>query len=189
MPNTDAKRFTPRAVALTMGLFALAGTGSCRCIEHPLYDAKVNRFDTWYLGGGNTQYRPFRSVQYDPDAAFALELRLRHEGSQVVVAATLLGEAVADLEGALTAQWSERDLAEEPMEHEELLASFEHVDDDLALAAIDRATIEALDRRGAALTIVFVDEIGATARLDLWPTDLLDPYRPVELAAREEVLP
>lgn len=189
MPSPDPKRFTPRAVPLMVGLLALASTGSCRCIEHPLYDAKVNRFDTWYLGGGNSQYRPFRSVQYDPDAAFELELRVRQEGPQVVVAARLHAEAPADLEGGLLAQWPTAALADEPIEREELLADFEHVDDDLALATIDRERLVELDRSDATVTIVFVDEVGATARLELRPADLLDPLRPTALAGADEEAP
>lgn len=177
MSSPDSQRFTPRSLVLVVGLVALASASSCRCIEHPLYDAKTNRFDSWYLGGGNTQYRPFRSVQYDPDATFELELRHRHEGEQVVVAARLHGETPADLEGELVAIQAAGTLADEPLAHETSLAAFEHVNDDLALATIDRELLVELDRHGAALTIRFTDEVGASARMDLWPADLLYPYQ------------
>lgn len=189
MSIPDSPRFTPRVLVLVAGLVALASTGSCRCIEHPLYDARTNRFDSWYLGGGNTQYRPFRSVQYDPDAAFELELRHRHEGEQVVVAARLHGQAPADLEGELVASWAVGTLADEPLAHETSLATFEHVDDDLALATIDRERLVELDHHGATLMIRFTDEVDASARMDLWPADILYPPLIDSLSSRQEPSP
>lgn len=53
----------------------------CRCIEHPLYDANVNRFDSFYLGGGNSQYRPFRRGEVPPDATLDVDLVLDHDSS------------------------------------------------------------------------------------------------------------
>lgn len=184
MANREPTRPSLRAVIPIATLLALASVVSCRCIEHPLYDAKVNRFDTWYLGGGNTQYRPFRSVQYDPDATFEVELRHRSEGEVVVIAARLRGEATADLEGELLATSPAAVVADEPLAREEDLAAFEHAEDDLAIATIDRDTLAELERRGASLTIRFADEVGATARMELWPAELLDPRRNREEAPR-----
>lgn len=189
---TRAEPRAPRSALPLAILVALASVGSCRCDEHPLYDASVNRFDTFYLGGGNSQTRPFRSVQYDPDAAFAVELRHRHEGPQVVIAARLFADAPADLEGEVLVHAPAGSLTDEPTEppepeppEPEPLAAFEHVDDDLVLATIDRDTLAALARRGARLTIRLRDEVGATAHMDLTPADLLDP-RPL---ADEEAIP
>lgn len=180
MSNPSPGRASQRAMPTIAVLLALASVSSCRCIEHPLYDAKVNRFDTWYLGGGNTQFRPFRSVQYDPDAAFELELRHRGEGEAVVIMARLHGEATADLEGHVLAVEAAGTLADEPLEQVETLATFEHADDDLALATLDREMLAELEARGAGLSIRFIDEVGASARLDVRPTDLLDPRRDEE---------
>lgn len=184
---TRAEARAPRSVLPLAILVALASVGSCRCDEHPLYDANVNRFDTFYLGGGNSQTRPFRSVQYDPDATFAVELRHRHEGPQVVIAARLFADAPADLEGEVLVHAPSGSLTAEPTEppEPERLAAFEHVDDDLVLASIDRDTLAALAHRGARLTIRLRDEMGATAHMDLSPADLLDP-RPL---ADEEAAP
>jgi len=75
---------TPRTIALTFWTLLVGlGVVDCECIDHPLYDVNVNRFDTWYLGGGNSQFRPFRQGDLDPDALFDGEILLAPQDDRV----------------------------------------------------------------------------------------------------------
>jgi hypothetical protein len=165
----------------------LGAATDCRCIEHPLYDAKSNRFDTWYLGGGNTQYRPFRSVAYRPEARFDVELRVREsdedDPGEIVVAARIGGEDAPDVEGEVVARFGE--VASAGPVREELLASFDHVDDDLSLARIDRDRLHQLAGHGVTIVLRFSDASAGTATLALDPDALLEPA--ADRGANQEV--
>lgn len=164
----------PRPNALALAALVLLGAATdCRCIEHPLYDARTNRFDSFYLGGGDSQYRPFRAVHYEPEARFVLEVRVRElddAPNELLVAAKVDGEAAADVEGEVVAVWPDG----EPR-GEELLASFDHVDDGLVLARLARDGIAQLRDRGVTVSLRFSDAVGPRARLELGPDELLDP--------------
>jgi hypothetical protein len=175
-----------RAPLLVAGVLLGAAT-DCRCIEHPLYDAKANRFDTWYLGGGNTQYRPFRSVAYGPAVRFDVELRVREadddDPALLVVAARIGGEDAPDVEGEVVARFG--GAASAGPVREELLASFDHVDDDLSLARIDRDRLHQLADDGVTIVLRFSDASTGTATLELDPDALLEPAH--DRGANQEV--
>lgn len=167
-----------RRALLLVSVVLLGAATDCRCIEHPLYDAKTNRFDTWYLGGGDTQYRPFRSVAYGPEVRFDVELRVREadedDPGELVVAARIDGADAPDVEGEVVARFGGETVGAGPV-REELLASFDHVDDDLSLARIDRDRLHQLAGHGVTIVLRFSDASAATATLELEPQALLDP--------------
>jgi hypothetical protein len=153
----------------------LAAATDCRCIEHPLYDARTNRFDSFYLGGGDSQYRPFRDVEYDPGARFVLEVRVRvldDAPGELQLAAKLDGETAADVEAEVVAVWPDGSSHDD-----EVLATFEHVDDGLVLARVDRERLLQLRERGVTISLRFADATPARATLELVPDDLLEPHR------------
>ncbi|MBX7083301.1 MAG: hypothetical protein K1X88_29105 [Nannocystaceae bacterium] len=132
-------------------LAVLALGVDCRCIEHPLYDAGVNRFDTFYLGGGNTQYRPFRRGELAPDATLDVEVVLDHETTPPrlrVLVLDQLGEG--PLRGALVHGDHTAALAAVDDEQLELT-----LDDDAlaALAAADTAQARVWDDAGEAVVV------------------------------------
>lgn len=159
---------------LVVALAVLAVASDCSCDEHVLYNEGANRFDSWYLGGGNSQFRPFRSAAYDAGARFDVELRVREfdedDPGDVVVAARIGGERGPDVEGEVIARFADASPA-----REEVLASFDHVDDDLSLARIDRARLAQLASHDATLVLRFSDGSAAAASLELRPQELLAP--------------
>lgn len=84
---------TARTTLPLLGLLALLV--DCRCWEHPLYDEGTNRFDTWYLGGGNTQNRPFR--RGDVDGVLDIELALDRDRDGDPIVRALVIDAIDPL--------------------------------------------------------------------------------------------
>lgn len=75
--------------ARVLALLVVATTIDCECIDHPLYNVHVNRFDTFYLGGGNSGFRPFREARLDPDAAFEVDMVIAFEPEHAMIRAWL----------------------------------------------------------------------------------------------------
>lgn len=135
------------------------GVADCRCIDHPLYDKDANRFDTWYLGGGNSQFRPFRRGELDPDAlvegeivlAFATEDRVH---IRVVLDVSESAEVRGELRGG------DRELGE-------LVA----VEDDVLELEMDRRTLAATLARHD-VDVVLWTEGGGALRASITAADL-----------------
>lgn len=72
------------------------------CWDHELYDGDVNRFDSYYLGGGNSQFRPFRTARVDPDASFEVHVVAeRDAGDGLALLATITATDPSGVSGVL----------------------------------------------------------------------------------------
>jgi hypothetical protein len=105
-------RHTPLRPLRLVPLFVLVASVDCKCIEHPLYDATANRFDTFLIGGGNSQFRPFRSAQLDPDAGFEVELTLAFEPEHATIRAWLEAGDPDAIHGVVRTEGAARELGE-----------------------------------------------------------------------------
>ncbi|MFO0635893.1 MAG: hypothetical protein U0168_23890 [Nannocystaceae bacterium] len=127
-----------RRTTAMAALVLLALGIDCRCIEHPLYDAGVNRFDTFYLGGGNSQYRPFRRGEVPPDATLDVEVVLDREATP-----PRLRVLVID-------QLGEGPVRGELVHADGRTAAFDAVDDERLELALPEAALAALAAGGSA---------------------------------------
>ena len=59
--NSRFRRFWALSIVRGSLLMAASALLNCTCMDHPLYRAGVNRWDGAYMGGGNSQVRPFAS--------------------------------------------------------------------------------------------------------------------------------
>ncbi|MBC8071857.1 MAG: hypothetical protein IAG13_26255 [Deltaproteobacteria bacterium] len=164
----DPRTHHSRALLLVLMLAPLA---DCKCIEHPLYDAEVNRFDTWYLGGGNTQYRPFRAGEVPRDTTLEVELALDHGSDEGVVVRALVVEAV-----------DREDLVGELLLDGHPIAQFEALDDEQLVARMP-----AIRGQHPELHAVFDDGHGARLDIRIAPQELSEAL--AELDADPEIRP
>jgi hypothetical protein len=139
--------------------------GLTACWDHALYDGKVNRFDTYYLGGGNSAFRPFRSARVDDDAGFGLDLVARSDqetGVLVLTGALHDAGAPESVGGAL--YWSGESRRE--------VARFGFDGDESLVLEVPWRQLAAGLEAGHELEAEFVDAQGATIVLRFGESEL-----------------
>lgn len=151
---------SPSSAVAALTLASVFVLVDCKCIDHPLYDKDVNRFDTYYLGGGNSQFRPFRAARIDDDAPFSVDLVVASVDADTVHLRAWIDAADPD---AIEATLGTSDGRE--------IGAFERNGDDMLDLAVDRDVL--LDAAaGGDLRVELASEGGGGIALVVTLSDL-----------------